>query len=96
MTKLTTEEALEVLQEVCFEKDSKERLATLMAIDALSTQMPKKPLVIKHDEDVKIGAVTWKAGVPVYQCSHCNRFITRSNDFCSKCGQAIDWSDKNV
>lgn len=62
---------------------------------ALEKQIPKKPLVIKYDEDVKLGAVTWRAGVPVYQCSHCNSFISRPNDFCSKCGNAIDWSGNN-
>lgn len=65
------------------------------AVKALECRMPKKPISIKNDEDVRIGAETWKAGVTVYKCPCCNSFISRSSDFCNKCGQALDWSDSD-
>lgn len=65
-----------------------------IVISALEKQMPKKPLVIKNDEDIKLGSATWKAGVPIYKCHCCNGFIKRSDDFCPDCGQALDWSDE--
>lgn len=66
-----------------------------MAISALEYRIPKKPSMIKANEDVKIGAGIWKAGVPIYKCSRCNSFISRSSDYCNKCGQALDWSDSD-
>lgn len=63
-----------------------------IAISALEKQIPKKPIKLKAEQDIKIGAGTWKAGTTVYKCPYCNSFISRSSNFCSKCGQAI----KNV
>ena len=60
---------------------------------ALEKQIPKKPLTIKHDEDIKIGSATWKAGVPIYKCPDCNGFVSRSSNYCPDCGQEIDWSE---
>lgn len=60
----------------------------------LELQIPKKPLIIKNDKDIKLGYAIWKAGVPIYKCSQCNDFISRSNKFCTDCGQALDWSDE--
>lgn len=58
---------------------------------ALELQIPKKPLIIKHNQDIKVGSATWKAGVPVYKCPRCNNFISRSSHCCSECGQALAW-----
>lgn len=99
---MTTEKALEILQEIkcdfknkcCTSIDLGNIEAIDVAISALEKQIPKKPISIKNDEDVKIGAGTWKAGVTVYKCSCCNSFISRSSDFCPDCGQALDWSDE--
>lgn len=92
---MTPERALEIIKDELTVESGIINEAFKIIENAVEKQMPKKPLVIKYDEDVKLGAVTWRAGVPVYQCSHCNSFISRSNDFCSKCGQALNWSDKD-
>lgn len=65
--------------------------ACRLAVKALELQIPKKPLIIKHNQDIKVGSATWKAGVPIYKCSQCNGFLSRSNKFCTDCGQALAW-----
>lgn len=94
---MTPERAIEILNPEHREHyDSIETVneACRMGMESLKKQIPKKPLVLKNDEDIKIGAGTWGAGVTVYQCSRCNSFISRSSDYCNKCGQALDWSDE--
>lgn len=96
---MTSEEAISYLMNfnISFSRgNGKTRLllALKKAIEALEYRIPKKPLMLKNDEDIKIGAGTWKAGVTIYKCPRCNGFISRSNDFCPKCGQALDWSDE--
>lgn len=100
---MTTEEAIRILNPDCedvwkaYDGKDMERCneACRAAVKALECRMPKKPISIKNDEDVRIGAGTWKAGVTVYKCPCCNSFISRSSDFCNKCGQALDWSDSD-
>ena len=67
--------------------------ALKVAVVALEKQIPKKPIKLKANEDIKIGAGTWKAGTTVYKCPRCDSFISRSSNYCDKCGQAFDWSD---
>jgi len=66
--------------------------ACRMGMEALEYRTQKKPISLKADKDIKIGAGTWKKGVIVYKCPRCNDFISRSSDFCNKCGQALDWT----
>lgn len=80
---------LEINSDCCLLDEDKR-----MIISALEYQTPKKPLIIKNDKDIKCGSAIWKAGVPIYKCSRCNGFISRSNKFCTDCGQALDWSDE--
>lgn len=47
----------------------------------------------KAKQDIKIRAGTWKAGTTVYKSLRCDSFISRSSNYCVKCGQALDWSD---
>lgn len=54
------------------------------AVSALSKQKPKKPNDMRFIGDIKVGL-----------CSKCRNGIMDSNNFCSKCGQAIDWSEVN-
>ena len=63
------------------------------AVLALEKQIPKKPIKLKAEQDIEIGAGTWKAGITVYKCPCCNSFISRSSNFCSNCGQAIKQED---
>lgn len=94
---MTPERAIEILNPEHREHyDSIEIVneACCMGMDAIGYRIKKKPSMIKVNEDVKIGAGTWKAGVSVYKCPRCNSFISRSSDCCNKCGQALDWSDE--
>ena len=67
--------------------------ALKIAVKALKKQIPHKPIVMKAEQDIKIRAGTWKAGTTVYKCPRCDSFISRSSNYCVKCGQALDWSD---
>jgi len=93
---MTAERAIEILKDLrIFDDDCDTDVEALTkGIEALEKQIPKKPISIKNDEDVKLGAVTWKAGITIYKCFCCNSFISRASDFCNKCGQALDWSDE--
>lgn len=55
-----------------------------LAITALEKQIPKKPISNSHD----------MFGIKCCICPvcHCHVYST-SNDFCHRCGQALDWSD---
>ena len=64
-----------------------------LAVLALEKQIPKKPIKLKAEQNIEIGAGTWKAGTTVYKCPCCNSFISRSSNFCSNCGQAIKQED---
>lgn len=67
-----------------------------IAVEALNKQTPQKPISFEATSEIKIGAGTWGVGTTVYKCSCCDSFISRSSDFCSKCGQAVDWRCGNV
>ena len=61
------------------DKEEKELLS--MIVDALETRIPKKPIerfMFSYDID---------AGV----CPLCNEGVNEEMNFCSYCGQAIDW-----
>lgn len=94
---ITPERAIEILNPEHREYyDSIETVneACRMGMEAIGYRIKKKPLIIKNDKDIKVGSAIWKAGVPIYKCSQCNGFISRSNKFCTDCGQALDWSDE--
>lgn len=63
-------------------------------ITALEKQIPEKPTpqVVKGGKRL-IGNGWWCNGTTVYRCPNCNEFISRTYDYCYKCGQALDWSD---
>ena len=63
------------------DKEEKELLS--MIVDALETRIPKKPIerfMLSYDID---------AGV----CPLCSVGVHEETNFCSYCGQAIDWKD---
>ena len=65
-------------------------------INALEKQIPKKPTPHKVEPieaPIKIGNANWGKGTTIYKCPNCNEFISRTYDYCYKCGQALDWSD---
>ena len=67
--------------------------ALKVAVSTLEKQIPKNPIKLKAEQDIKIGEGTWKAGTTVYKCPCCNSFISYSSNYCPKCGRALDWSD---
>ena len=83
---MTHEELVERLKSESVEigsldKEEKELLS--MIIGALETRIPKKPIerfMLSYDID---------AGV----CPLCNVGVNEEMNFCSYCGQAIDWKE---
>ena len=65
-------------------KELREELREMheMASEALKRQMPKKPTT----ESTRYGLV--------YDCSVCNCGLEPHDGYCSRCGQAIDWSEE--
>ena len=87
---MTDKEALEYFKrrkELIGLSDRVQR-AEALAIKALEKQIPSDV------EKLKIGNVNWGKGTKVYHCPNCNNFISRIYGFCYKCGQAIDWGEK--
>ena len=58
------------------------------AIEALEKQIPKKPVKIGEDYNAERGI--WVAD---YECPSCGNPYA-DDSFCSCCGQALDWGDK--
>lgn len=57
-----------------------------VAINALENQIPKKP--IKSDGKIRYSEV--------FKCPNCSfEFSGRVLNYCYRCGQALDWSDRN-
>lgn len=44
---------------------------------------------------LRIGKGIWRKNTTVYQCIECNSFITKADNYCSKCGQKILWEVEN-
>lgn len=90
---LTHEEAIKninALNAVCGQKDLYDvefESALALAIDALEKQTPKKPI-----EKFQVPYDSLECGL----CHSCNEGVNSDMDFCSVCGQAIDWGDSNA
>lgn len=95
---MTTEKALEILQEIkcdfknkcCTSIDLGNIEAIDVAISALEKQIPKKP-IFKYKAFFSFDG---------YCCPNCNNYIKSKKDpirpnHCEKCGQALDWSDSD-
>lgn len=98
---MTPEEAIKILNDTPVEISSGSKTTTReysqmlhSAENALEKQIPKKPKSHTVDvEKLKIGNANWGKGTTVYRCPNCNDFISRTYDFCYKCGQALDWRE---
>lgn len=64
-------------------------IALHKAAAALDKQTAVQAVSLKTTSDIKLGAATWHKGTTVYKCPCCNSFISRSSNYCNKCGQAI-------
>jgi len=63
---------------------------SIIAVNALEKQIPKKPTCTINDHDFKIGNITFKKGTKRYNCS-CGNLISKSYKYCPYCGCLIDW-----
>ena len=81
---MTYEEAIKQLNSIAiYHFDKYTADAINMAIDALEKQIPKKPIEkFAFSDDIGAGL-----------CPFCNEGVNEEMNFCSYCGQAIDWSD---
>ena len=84
---MTYEEAIKQLNSVTIYHNGKcIRTAINIAIEALDKQIPKKPLHMHKNYYCPIckedGWMLWDDAIP-----------NDMDEYCGKCGQAIDWSD---
>lgn len=81
---MTYEEAIKLLNSMAiYHFDKYTTYAIDLAIEALDKQILKKPIEKYTDHD----------GTEAGLCPFCNEGVDEKMNFCSYCGQAIDWSD---
>lgn len=81
---MTYEEAIKLLNSMSiYHIDKYTTYAIDLAIEALDKQILKKPIEKYTDYD----------GTEAGLCPFCNEGVDEKMNFCSYCGQAIDWSD---
>ena len=84
---MTNEEVIEnlkyLISDDCTDKQHDFVKEIKIAIEALEKQVPKKAIEKYTDYDGS------EAGL----CPFCNEGVDEEMNFCSYCGQAIDWSD---
>lgn len=81
---MTYEEAIKLLNSMSiYHIDKYTTYAIDLAIEALDKQILKKPIEKYTDHD----------GTEAGLCPFCNEGVDEKMNFCSYCGQAIDWSD---
>ena len=81
---MTYEEAIKLLNSMAiYHFDKYTTYAIDLAIEALDKQILKKPIEKYTDYD----------GTEAGLCPFCNEGVDEKMNFCSYCGQAIDWSD---
>ena len=81
---MTYEEAIKLLNSMAiyhFDKYTANAIDT--AINALEKQIPKKPIEkFAFSDDIGAGL-----------CPFCNEGVNEEMNFCSYCGQALDWKE---
>ena len=81
---MTYEEAIKLLNSMAiYHFDKYTTYAIDLAIEALDKQILRKPIEKYTDYD----------GTEAGLCPFCNEGVDEKMNFCSYCGQAIDWSD---
>lgn len=63
--------------------------------ELISKNTAKKAECATQHEDMKIGSVTFAKGTKIYKCPICGEWLTRTQKYCSNCGQEILWEVKN-
>jgi len=100
MNKMTTEQAIEQLEDLIKEAESHmtgnkvddeipidDKTALEMGIQALEKQVPKKVVNFMLNDGKLIKVFK---GI----CPYCQCIVT--NEYCFRCGQALDWGDENA
>ena len=79
---MTYEEAIKLLNSMAiYHFDKYTTYAIDLAIEALDKQIPKKPIEkFALSDDIGAGL-----------CPFCNEGVNEEMNFCSYCGQALDW-----
>lgn len=87
MREITKAEAIHLLNNLIESAflDSYDKQALSIACDSIERQMPKAPLHILLNSEYSIAA-----GV----CPCCDSYTSSKMKFCSQCGQALDWGEK--
>lgn len=95
MNDMTYEKALKLLNDMQFkdEYQGKDEYTDMLLAckQALDKQIPKKTIC----EVVEIQSEGQQGYIRYLKCPNCKRNIDEENtvDFCTCCGQALDWSD---
>lgn len=88
---MTNEEAIKTIKIAIAEAEFRDypkaySTAFKKAVKVLENQIPKKP--IKSDEKIRY--------CEVFKCPNCSfEFSGRVLNYCYRCGQPIDWSERN-
>lgn len=61
-----------------------------MDVDNSNKEKVKK---IKNRNEMKIGNIVFRQGTEIYKCPRCDSYIRPNQNYCSECGQALDWSE---
>ncbi len=86
---MANEEAIELLDSAIEVARGEMALALLMAKQALEKQILKKPRYQYYEEDY------WHVTTVYGTCPVCGKRVEKDRAHCQRCGQALDWSDKN-
>lgn len=65
-------------------------------LKAVYKEVPRKPIANKVDVDkLKVANGIFRKNAKIYHCSTCDSFVKRADDYCSCCGQKLDWEVEN-
>lgn len=95
---MTLEEVIKFLEEMkarmvplgplLEEKSKKDKETVDITIDAIKKQIPKKPYNSHYkqlNDEINLHSC--------YRCASCDHVIPYAQNYCSHCGQAIDWTE---
>ena len=93
---MTNEDAIKTINiaiaEVEWDYPMDYTVAFEMAIDAISKQIPKKPIKTKIATLNKSPeAISWES---IHCCPRCKSSLVSQYKYCPQCGLEIDWSDE--
>ena len=57
---------------------------------AIEKAIPKKPLTVFDDSITLEGSIVERTALV---CPSCNSFLVERQNYCTKCGQVLDWKE---